>query len=81
MDHAQGEIIIAMDGDLQHEPEEIPAFVLKMNEGYDIVSGWRVRREDNLFMRQLPSRVANWMLAKASGVAIHDFGTTLGLSA
>ena len=76
MDQAQGEIIIAMDGDLQHDPEEIPVFVEKMKEGYDIVSGWRVRREDNLFMRQLPSRAANWMLAKASGVPIHDFGTT-----
>jgi len=75
-DAAQGEIIISMDGDLQHDPEEIPAFVAKLEEGYDIVSGWRAQRRDKWLTRRLPSRIANWMMAKLSGVAVHDFGTT-----
>ncbi|MCK4601637.1 MAG: glycosyltransferase family 2 protein, partial [Phycisphaerae bacterium] len=75
-DRARGEVIIAMDGDLQHDPYEIPLFIRKIDEGYDIASGWRVRRGDSFLMRRLPSRIANWLLAKASGVALHDFGTT-----
>jgi glycosyltransferase involved in cell wall biosynthesis len=75
-DHARGEIIISMDGDLQHEPAEIPDFIEKMNEGYDIVSGWRVDRLDSWFSRRLPSSIANWLMAKLSGVELHDFGTT-----
>jgi len=65
-----------MDGDLQHDPEEIPAFINKLEEGYDIVSGWRAQRQDRWITRRLPSRVANWMMAKLSGVPLHDFGTT-----
>ncbi len=75
-DQARGDVIIAMDGDLQHDPYEIPFFIRKINDGYDIASGWRVRRGDSLLMRRIPSRVANWLLAKVSGVALHDFGTT-----
>jgi glycosyltransferase involved in cell wall biosynthesis len=75
-DHAQGEFVIAMDGDLQHEPNDIPNFIAKLNEGYDIVSGWRQSRPENLLLRRIPSRVANWMMAKLSEVEIHDFGTT-----
>jgi glycosyltransferase involved in cell wall biosynthesis len=75
-DAACGEIIISMDGDLQHDPEEIPAFVAKIAEGYDIVSGWRAQRRDGWLTRRLPSRIANWMMAKLSGVELHDFGTT-----
>jgi len=75
-DHARGEVLIAMDGDLQHDPYEIPLFIKRIDEGYDIASGWRVRRGDNLLMRRIPSRVANWLLAKVSGVRLHDFGTT-----
>ncbi len=75
-DHAQGEYVIAMDGDLQHRPEEIPNFIEKLNEGYDIVSGWREKRVDNLWLRRIPSRCANWLMAKLSDVDIHDFGTT-----
>ena len=75
-DHSQGEFIIAMDGDLQHDPAEIPKFVAKLNEGYDIVSGWREKRIDNLWLRRIPSRCANWTMAKLSGVDLHDFGTT-----
>ena len=75
-DHARGDVLISMDGDLQHDPGEIPLFVAKIDEGFDIVSGWRVRRSDNLWSRRMPSRVANWLLAKASGLGLHDFGTT-----
>jgi glycosyltransferase involved in cell wall biosynthesis len=75
-DHSRGQVIIAMDGDLQHDPYEIPFFAEKIEEGYDIASGWRVRRGDSFVMRRLPSRIANWLLAKVSGVALHDFGTT-----
>jgi glycosyltransferase involved in cell wall biosynthesis len=75
-DHARGEYIIAMDGDLQHDPADIPLFLEKIAEGYDIVSGWRKRRIDNLWLRRIPSLCANWLMAKLSGVNIHDFGTT-----
>ncbi len=75
-DHAQGDYILAMDGDLQHDPAEIPAFLEKLEEGYDVVSGWRKERVDNAIMRKFPSRCANWLMAKLSGVDIHDFGTT-----
>ncbi len=75
-DVARGQIIISMDGDLQHLPEEIPGFLEKLNEGYDVVSGWRKRRVDNLLVRKIPSRAANWLASKISGVDIHDFGTT-----
>ena len=75
-DHASGDFILAMDGDLQHDPNEIPHFVEKLEEGYDVVSGWRKERIDNFIMRRIPSRCANWLMAKLSGVDIHDFGTT-----
>jgi len=75
-DHATGEYVIAMDGDLQHDPNDIPAFLEKIGEGYDIISGWRKERIDNFVMRRIPSRCANWLMAKLSGVDIHDFGTT-----
>jgi glycosyltransferase involved in cell wall biosynthesis len=75
-DHASGDFILAMDGDLQHDPNEIPNFIAKLKEGYDVVSGWRKERIDNLIMRRIPSRCANWIMAKFSGVDIHDFGTT-----
>jgi glycosyltransferase involved in cell wall biosynthesis len=75
-DFARGEVIISMDGDLQHDPEEIPRFLEKIEEGYDLVSGWRISRTDHWLTRQLPSRIANKMMAKLSGVDLHDFGTT-----
>jgi glycosyltransferase involved in cell wall biosynthesis len=75
-DHSQGDFILAMDGDLQHDPSEIPNFLEKLEEGYDVVSGWRKERIDNFVMRRIPSRCANWLMAKLSGVDIHDFGTT-----
>ena len=73
---ARGEIVVSMDGDLQHDPEDLPALVSKIEEGYDIASGWRKHRVDNALTRKLPSRIANWMMAKASGIELHDFGTT-----
>jgi glycosyltransferase involved in cell wall biosynthesis len=73
---AKGDVVIAMDGDLQHAPEDIPALLAKIDEGYDIASGWRQHRVDNAISRKLPSRIANWMMAKASGMALRDFGTT-----
>jgi glycosyltransferase involved in cell wall biosynthesis len=75
-DFAQGEIIISMDGDLQHDPAEIPAFIAKLSEGYDIVSGWRFQRQDRWVTRRLPSRIANWLMARLCGLELHDFGTT-----
>src|SRR6266545_5187420 len=75
-DNARGEYVIAMDGDLQHDPADIPMFLEKISEGYDIVSGWRKQRIDNLWLRRIPSKCANWLMAKLSGVDIHDFGTT-----
>ena len=73
---ADGEVIIAMDGDLQHAPEDIPALLQKIEEGYDIASGWRKDRVDNAITRKIPSLIANWLMAKASGVDLRDFGTT-----
>jgi len=75
-DYARGEIVIAMDGDLQHDPDEIPRFVAEIEKGFDVVSGWRQKRVDGLFLRRIPSMTANWLIRKISGVDIHDFGTT-----
>jgi glycosyltransferase involved in cell wall biosynthesis len=75
-DFVQGDIVISMDGDLQHDPEDIPDFLAQMAKGYDIVSGWRVARKDPWLTRRLPSRAANWLMAKLSGMPLHDFGTT-----
>jgi glycosyltransferase involved in cell wall biosynthesis len=74
-DEATGEYIISMDGDLQHNPEEIPLLIEKLDEGYDVVCGLRVTRPgDSVLLRKIPSRVANWLMRKATGVEIHDFG-------
>src|SRR5882672_52748 len=69
-DAAAGAVIVAMDGDLQHAPEEIPKLLAKLDEGYDVVSGWREQRVDNLWTRRMPSKIANWLMAKLSGVAV-----------
>jgi glycosyltransferase involved in cell wall biosynthesis len=73
-DQCRGEVIITMDGDLQNDPYEIPFFVKKIDEGYDIASGRRVRRRDNFIMRRVPSKIANWLMGKISGLPIRDFG-------
>jgi glycosyltransferase involved in cell wall biosynthesis len=75
-DEAQGEVIVSLDGDLQHDPEDIPNLLARIDEGYDIASGWRKNRIDNAMTRKIPSRIANWLMAKASGLELHDFGTT-----
>ncbi len=76
-DFAAGDIIISMDGDLQHDPADIPKLLAALEATHsDIVSGWREKRVDNFLLRRLPSRIANWMMSKLSGVDIHDFGTT-----
>ena len=75
-DAARGDIVISMDGDLQHEPEQIPSFVSKLAEGYDIVSGWRAQRKDKWLSRRLPSKIANWAMSRLARVPLHDFGTT-----
>ena len=76
-DQAQGEIIIALDADLQNDPDDIPAMIEKIREGYDVVSGWRVNRQDAALSRTLPSRIANILISKISGVHLNDYGCTL----
>ena len=76
IDHASGEIIVLMDADLQNDPSDIPAMLDKLNEGYDLVSGWRKNRQDNL-LRTFPSRIANRLICKVTGVHLHDYGCTL----
>jgi glycosyltransferase involved in cell wall biosynthesis len=75
-DFARGEIIIPMDGDLQNDPADIAALIAKIDEGYDVVSGWRRDRRDNV-VRRLPSRMANWLIGRVTGVRLHDYGCTL----
>ena len=76
IDHASGDIIIPMDGDLQHDPSDLPNFLAKIDEGYDIVSGWREKRVDGLILRRIPSLIANRAMRHLSGIQLHDFGTT-----
>jgi len=75
--HARGKIIIAMDADLQNDPADIPKMIAKLAEGFDVVSGWRKKRHDNALTRLLPSKMANWLISKITGVKLHDFGCTL----
>lgn len=77
IDHAEGEVIILMDADLQNDPADIPMMVEKINQGYDVVSGWRVDRKDTFITRTLPSRIANWLISIVTGVHLHDYGCTL----
>jgi glycosyltransferase involved in cell wall biosynthesis len=76
-DYARGRVIIPMDGDLQNDPADIPRLLAKVEEGYDIVSGWRKDRQDKEMIRKLASRLANWLTARMTGVALHDTGCTL----
>lgn len=76
-EHSRGRIIIPLDADGQNDPGDIPKLVKKLDEGYDIVSGWRKKRHDGIFKRKLPSWVANWLIARITGVKLHDFGCTL----
>lgn len=74
---SQGEIVIPMDGDLQNDPSDIKHLISKMNEGYDVVSGWRKYRQDHALKRNFLSRVANLIISRISGVHLHDYGCTL----
>ena len=76
-DHARGGIIITMDGDLQNDPHDIPQLVGKLNEGYDVVTGWRHDRQDAFLSRRLPSQLANRLISWVTGVGLHDYGCTL----
>lgn len=76
-DLAEGRVVISMDGDRQNNPADIPALLAKLDSGYDVVSGWRRRREDRALTRTLPSRVANRLVALMSGLPLHDYGCTL----
>ncbi|MDD3925979.1 MAG: glycosyltransferase family 2 protein [bacterium] len=76
-DLARGEVIITLDGDLQNDPADIPQLLAKMEEGYDVVSGWREKRRDKFVTRRLPSMIANRLISRLTGVALHDYGCTL----
>jgi glycosyltransferase involved in cell wall biosynthesis len=75
--YAQGDVIVSMDGDLQNDPVDIPKLVVKLEEGFDVVCGWRKNRQDKLWTRRVPSVVANWMIGRITGVRIHDNGCSL----
>jgi len=77
IDHAQGDVIVLMDADLQNDPADIPMMVDKINQGYEVVSGWRKDRQDTFITRILPSRIANWLISLVTGVHLHDYGCTL----
>jgi glycosyltransferase involved in cell wall biosynthesis len=77
LDYAQGKIIILMDADMQNDPADIPMMLAKLNEGYDLVSGWRKDRKDNALTRNFPSMLANWLISRVTGVHLHDYGCTL----
>jgi len=76
-DHARGDIIVPMDADLQNDPRDIPLLLSRLEEGFDVCSGWRTDRQDNVLLRKLPSRIANWLISKVSGVRLHDYGCSL----
>lgn len=76
-DNAEGEVVIPMDGDLQNDPADISKLLNKMNEGFDVVSGWRKDRKDRFINRKLPSMIANWLISRITGVYLHDYGCTL----
>lgn len=77
IDHASGDVIIPLDADLQNDPKDIPRLLAEIDNGYDVVSGWRKNRQDKLFSRRFPSVIANRLIARVGGVHIHDYGCTL----
>ena len=77
IDNAYGKILVTMDGDLQNDPDDIPMLVNKIGEGFDIVVGWRHNRQDKLITRKIPSKIANWLIGKITGVPIKDNGCSL----
>lgn len=77
IDYSSGDIIVMIDADMQNDPADIPALLNKMDEGFDLVSGWRVKRKDTFLTRTLPSRLANWLISVVTGVRLHDYGCSL----
>ena len=77
IDHAKGDIIVLMDADMQNDPSDIPMMLEKIEQGYDVVSGWRIDRQDTYVTRTLPSRLANGLISRVTGVRLHDYGCTL----
>ena len=77
IDYSRGDVIVLMDADLQNDPADIPMMIQKIEEGYDVVSGWRINRQDTFITRTLPSRMANWLISTVTGVHLHDYGCTL----
>lgn len=77
IDYSKGEIIVLMDADLQNDPADIPMMINKINQGYDVVSGWRKERHDTFITRRFPSHIANWLISVVTGVHLHDYGCTL----
>ncbi|MCA9127221.1 MAG: glycosyltransferase family 2 protein [Planctomycetales bacterium] len=77
MEAARGKFLVTMDGDLQNEPSDIPKMIDKLEEGYDLVHGWRKNRQDTLVTRKIPSRIANWLISRVTQFPIHDLGCTL----
>ncbi len=75
--HARGDVVVALDADLQNDPADIPMLLAKLEEGYDVVSGWRKKRHDKALTRRLPSKVANWLISRITAVRLHDYGCTL----
>lgn len=75
--YAQGDIVVTLDGDLQNDPADIPRLIDRLDEGYDLVSGWRKDRQDNTLTRLIPSKIANWLIAGVTGVSLHDYGCSL----
>ena len=77
VEHARGRVLVAMDADLQNDPADIPRLLQRLDEGFDVVSGWRKDRKDPWWSRQLPSRVANWLISAITGIPLNDYGCTL----
>ena len=76
-DAARGHIIVSMDGDMQNDPSDIELLLKTLDDGYDVVSGWRVHRQEGFWLRRLPSRMANWLISRITGIHLHDYGCTL----
>jgi len=77
IDYARGDVIVLLDADLQNDPTDIPRMLTKMKEGYDVVSGWRINRQDKMFTRRIPSQMANILISWVTGIHLHDYGCTL----
>ena len=76
-DNSKGEIVITLDGDLQNDPNDIPKLISHINEGYDLICGWRYERKDKLINRRIPSKIANKLIANVTGLKLHDYGCSL----